>query len=104
MIEIHTYFTAIINTMEDRNKGDKNNRDRKRCNNAHATVQGCMYADISAKCIDTLISNCDASNEDKISSTQKRHILDIVKYSTSSSKKLFVKSQNSIAKHAAMRN
>ena len=99
----HRYFITIATTMEDSNKRDKKNRDKNRCNNVHATVQGCMYADISAKCIDKLISDCNASNEDKMSSNQKRHLLDIVKDSTSSSKKLFVKSQNSIAKHASMR-
>ena len=77
----------------------KTNRDIQRSNNANKAVQGCLYADIHTKCIDKLLANEKNKNtEEKMSSTQVVDMLKIAKDSNIASKRLFVQSQNSVAK------
>lgn len=77
----------------------KTNRDIQRSNNANKAVQGCLYADINTNCIDKLLANEKNKNtEEKMSSTQVVDMLKIAKDSNIASKRLFVQSQNSVAK------
>ena len=81
------------------NELKKKHRDLQRSNGANAAIQGCIYADINMKCIDTLIDNSNNKElEGRLSNAQVTDILEIAKDSGKQAKRLLVKAQSSISK------
>ena len=97
MITIYNFELVYLHKTMDETQ---NNRDARRCNHAHITVQGCLYSEMNQECINTLIADFDASEDSKLNDYNKKQLLEIAKKSSISSKQLLVKSQTSIGRRA----
>ena len=98
---MHKVTTKRI-IVEDNNDSSENsqNRDQCGCNKANAAVQGCIFWEMNKECIDLLIKNSDTSDSTtQLNCEQVVNILNIAKDSNNESKKLFIRSQNSISEH-----